>query len=42
MKQALSKFVLLPWALTIETWRYSLLAGDITEEDMDEKWWKLR
>ncbi|KAF8784678.1 Angiotensin-converting enzyme like protein [Argiope bruennichi] len=42
MKQALSKFVLLPWALTIEIWRYGLFAGEIKEEDMMIAWWELR
>ncbi|GIZ04964.1 angiotensin-converting enzyme [Caerostris extrusa] len=42
MKQALSKFVLLPWALTVELWRYELLSGEIKEENLVEKWWDLR
>ncbi|GFX80344.1 angiotensin-converting enzyme [Trichonephila clavipes] len=42
MKQALSKFVLLPWALTVEMWRYRLFSGEIKEKDMMEKWWELR
>ncbi|GFY62170.1 angiotensin-converting enzyme [Trichonephila inaurata madagascariensis] len=42
MKQALSKFVLLPWALTVEMWRYRLFSGEIKEKDMMRKWWELR
>lgn len=42
MKQALSKFVLLPWALTVEMWRYNLFSGQIKEKDMTSKWWELR
>ncbi|GFS96903.1 angiotensin-converting enzyme [Nephila pilipes] len=42
MKQALSKFVLLPWALTVEMWRYRLFSGEIEETDMMDKWWELR
>ncbi|XP_054708467.1 angiotensin-converting enzyme-like [Uloborus diversus] len=42
MKQALSKFVILPWALTLEIWRYLMFSGYIVEENMTEIWWKLR
>ncbi|KAG8191004.1 hypothetical protein JTE90_010862 [Oedothorax gibbosus] len=42
MKQALSKLVLLPWALTVEMWRYNLFSGGIQEPDMIAKWWEFR
>ncbi|XP_035210071.1 angiotensin-converting enzyme-like isoform X2 [Stegodyphus dumicola] len=42
MKQALSKFVFLPWALTLEQWRYMLFSNQITPQNMTTKWWELR
>nr|XP_042907536.1 angiotensin-converting enzyme [Parasteatoda tepidariorum] len=40
MKQALSKFVLLPFALTVELWRYALFSHQI--DDIIKKWWDYR
>ena len=39
---ALQKLVFLPFAYTMDLWRWKLFTGEIQESNMNEEWWKLR
>jgi peptidyl-dipeptidase A len=42
MSQALKVLVDIPWALTLEQWRWDIFSGKVTPEDQNCHWWKLR
>ncbi|MDX1442422.1 MAG: M2 family metallopeptidase [Gammaproteobacteria bacterium] len=42
MKMALNKVAFLPFGKLIDQWRWKVFAGDITPEDYNTGWWKLR
>ena len=42
MKQALEGVVVVPWALMLDKWRSAVFRGEITEENLNSSWWKLR
>ncbi|WP_370373254.1 M2 family metallopeptidase [Henriciella pelagia] len=39
---ALDKIAFLPFALTVDQWRWSVLRGDITPDGYNQGWWDLR
>ncbi|XP_071826024.1 angiotensin-converting enzyme-like [Apostichopus japonicus] len=42
MKLALEKIVLLPYALTLENWRWSVFNSSTTNNEYNQVWWELR
>jgi peptidyl-dipeptidase A len=42
MKWALDKIVFLPWGKLVDQWRWKVFKGEITPEQYNEAWWKLR
>ena len=42
MEQALSKIAFLPFALTMDQWRWQVFDGRITPENYNSAWWELR
>jgi peptidyl-dipeptidase A len=42
MKWALDKIVFLPWGKLVDQWRWKVFKGEITPEQYNEGWWKLR
>jgi peptidyl-dipeptidase A len=42
LQQALDKVAFLPFGLVIDQWRWKLFAGEITPENANTEWWKLR
>ena len=42
LKSALEKVVFLPFAYTIDQFRWALFDGSIAKEDMNYEWWKMR
>ena len=42
MKLALDKIVFLPWGKLVDQWRWKVFSGEITPEQYNAGWWKLR
>jgi peptidyl-dipeptidase A len=42
MEQALSKLAFLPFALTVDQWRWQVFRGETTPEEYNDDWWALR
>ena len=42
LKSALEKVVFLPFAYTIDQFRWALFDGSISKKDMNYEWWKMR
>ncbi len=42
MQRALDKVAFLPFGLLIDQWRWKLFSGEITPENANAEWWKLR
>lgn len=42
MKMALDKIAFLPWALTVDKWRWQVFNGEVTPADYNKSWWALR
>lgn len=42
MKAALEKIAFLPFGLMIDQWRWKVFSGEVTPENYNEAWWKLR
>ena len=42
LKQALKQVMLMPVALIIDKWRWSVYRGEISPEEYNLKWWKMR
>ncbi|XP_070546859.1 angiotensin-converting enzyme-like isoform X2 [Ptychodera flava] len=42
MRQALERVVLLPYALVIDKWRWTVYRGQISPQEYNSKWWQLR
>ena len=42
MKMALRKIAFLPFGFLIDQWRWKVFKGDITDENYNTEWWKLR
>ena len=42
LKSALDKVVFLPFAYTIDQFRWALFDGSIAKKDMNYEWWKMR
>ena len=42
MQRALEKVAFLPFGLIIDQWRWKLFSGEITPENANAEWWKLR
>jgi peptidyl-dipeptidase A len=42
MKWALDKIVFLPWGKLVDQWRWKVFSGDITPDQYNSAWWKLR
>merc|ERR1712038_623309 len=40
--KSLDKLAFLPFALSMDSWRWKLFEGDINKENMNSEWWKLR
>jgi peptidyl-dipeptidase A len=42
MEQALGKIAFLPFALTVDQWRWQVFSGRVTPENYNTAWWELR
>ena len=42
MKLALDKIVFLPWGKLVDMWRWKVFAGEVSPEEYNDAWWKLR
>ncbi|ESO07108.1 hypothetical protein HELRODRAFT_98522 [Helobdella robusta] len=42
MRMALEKIVFLPYAYTLEKWRFRVFRGEVTPGQYNDDWWKLR
>ncbi|MBB4212520.1 peptidyl-dipeptidase A [Rhodothalassium salexigens DSM 2132] len=42
MAQALDKVAFLPFGLLVDKWRWQVFSGELTPDDYNEGWWKLR
>lgn len=42
LEQALDKIAFLPFSLVVDKWRWQVFAGDVTPENYNQAWWKLR
>ncbi|KAG8232128.1 hypothetical protein J437_LFUL012137 [Ladona fulva] len=42
METALQKVVFLPFALALDTWRWDVFSGAVSEKEWNAHWWKLR
>jgi peptidyl-dipeptidase A len=42
LQQAMDKIAFLPFGLVIDQWRWKLFAGEITPENANAEWWRLR
>ena len=42
MNMALRKLAFLPFGYLIDQWRWSVFNGDITPENYNSEWWRLR
>jgi peptidyl-dipeptidase A len=42
MKWALDKISFLPWARTVDQWRWQVFAGKVTPSNYNAAWWQLR
>ena len=42
MNMALRKIAFLPFGYLIDQWRWSVFNGDITPENYNSEWWRLR
>ena len=42
MNQALNKIAFLPFGYLVDKWRWSVLRGEVTAEQYNPSWWKLR
>lgn len=42
MKWALDKIVFLPWGKLVDQWRWKVFAGEVTPDQYNRAWWKLR
>jgi len=42
LKRALEKIAFLPFGLLIDQWRWKVFSGEVTPENYNKAWWKLR
>ena len=42
MSMALKKIAFIPFGYLIDQWRWGVFRGDITPENYNSEWWKLR
>jgi len=42
MKMALDKLAFFPFALVVDKWRWQVYSGEISPQDYNQGWWKLR
>ncbi|MFC3052639.1 M2 family metallopeptidase [Kordiimonas pumila] len=42
MKRALDKVAFLPFGLMVDKWRWQVFSGELTPENYNDGWWKLR
>jgi peptidyl-dipeptidase A len=42
MKQALKNIAILPFAITIDFWRWKAFSGEISADRYNEEWWNLK
>ncbi|MBI1213160.1 MAG: peptidase M2 family protein [Alphaproteobacteria bacterium] len=42
MKWAVAKIVFLPWGKLVDQWRWKVFSGEVTPENYNAAWWKLR
>ncbi|MBK5910812.1 peptidyl-dipeptidase [Rhodothalassium salexigens] len=42
MAQALDKVAFLPFGLLVDKWRWQVFSGELTPDDYNQGWWKLR
>jgi peptidyl-dipeptidase A len=42
LEQALNKIAFLPFALTMDQWRWRVFRGEVTPADYNAEWWRLR
>ena len=42
LRQALDKIAFLPFGLVIDQWRWKVFSGEITAENANREWWRLR
>ena len=42
MKMALDKVAFIPFGLLVDQWRWKVFSGEITPENYNQEWWKLR
>ena len=42
MSVALDKIAFLPFGYVMDKWRWGVFSGDISEDDLNCEWWKLR
>ena len=42
MRQALAKIAFLPFGVLIDKWRWQVFSGEVTPENYNAAWWKLR
>ncbi|XP_074650798.1 angiotensin-converting enzyme-like [Tubulanus polymorphus] len=41
-RQAMAKIIFLPYSLTVETWRWAVFNGSISEQNYNQAWWEYR
>jgi peptidyl-dipeptidase A len=41
-REALEKFVALPFDLVADNWRWKVFAGQVNSKNWNEEWWMLR
>lgn len=42
LKMALDKIAFLPFGLMVDRWRWQVFSGEVTPEEYNDAWWKLR
>ena len=42
MRQAMDKVAFLPFGLLVDQWRWKVFSGEVSPEDYNQAWWKLR
>ncbi|MBO9491924.1 M2 family metallopeptidase [Endozoicomonas sp. G2_1] len=42
MKMALDKVAFIPFGLLVDQWRWKVFSGEVTPENYNQEWWKLR
>lgn len=42
LRVAMERVALLPWTYLVDQWRWQVFAGDITAENYNSAWWRLR